>query len=85
MRGSGTGSLRLDGGCQAPIAGHAHWLDEDTFQLEGMVAALDGSAVIRREVTGRADEARRVGLGLAADLLAAGADRLLAAAYNAPE
>lgn len=78
-------SAGLDGGCQAPIAGHAHWLDEDTFQLEGMVAALDGSAVIRREVTGRADEARRVGLGLAADLLAAGADRLLAAAYNAPE
>lgn len=76
-------SAGLDGGCQAPIAGHAHWLDEDTFRLEGMVAALDGSAVIRRGATGRSDEARRVGLDLAADLLAAGADRLLAAAYGA--
>lgn len=77
-------SAGLDGGCQAPIAGYARWLDDASFHLEGMVAALDGSVVIRRSVTGQAADPRQAGLDLAAALRAAGADRLLAAACGAP-
>lgn len=55
----------LDGGCQVPIAGHAEMLDDGTFELEGLVGEVDGSVIIRRKVTGRADEARAVGFALA--------------------
>ena len=55
----------LDGGCQVPIAGHAEMLDDGTFELEGLVGEVDGSVIIRRKVTGRADEARPVGFALA--------------------
>ena len=58
----------LDGGCQVPIAGHAEMLDDGTFELEGLVGEVDGSVIIRRKVTGRADEARAVGFALARSL-----------------
>ena len=35
--------------------------DDGTFELEGLVGEVDGSVIIRRKVTGRADEARAVG------------------------
>lgn len=40
-------------------------LDDGTFELEGLVGEVDGSVIIRRKVTGRADEARAVGFALA--------------------
>ena len=51
----------LDGGCQVPIAGHAEMLDDGTFELEGLVGEVDGSVIIRRKVTGRADRSPRSG------------------------
>lgn len=72
----------LDGGCQVPIAGHAVLIDAERFRLEGLVAAVDGSRVIRRSVEGRAEEARQVGLGLARTLLQAGAGDVLADVYG---
>ena len=71
----------LDGGCQVPIAGHAEMLDADTFELEGLVGEVDGSAIIRRKVTGRADEARAVGLALARALAEDGGAEILAKVY----
>ena len=71
----------LDGGCQVPIAGHAVMLDDGRFRLEGLVGETDGSRIIRKSVEGRAEEARTVGLALAAALKAEGADAILARAY----
>ena len=71
----------LDGGCQVPIAGHAEMLDADTFELEGLVGEVDGSAIIRRKVTGRADEARAVGLALARAIAEDGGAEILAKVY----
>ena len=71
----------LDGGCQVPIAGHAEMLDADTFELEGLVGEVDGSTIIRRKVTGRADEARAVGLALARAIAEDGGAEILARVY----
>ncbi len=69
----------LEGGCQTPIAGHAVYEEAGTFCLEGMVAATDGSELIRRSISGSAGDARQTGLELAAIVRDAGASRLLAA------
>ena len=71
----------LDGGCQVPIAGHAEMLDDGSFELEGLVGEVDGSVIIRRKVTGRADEARAVGFALARSLAEDGGAEILARVY----
>ena len=68
---------RLEGGCQVPIAGHAT-VDGATVRLAGLVADVDGSALIRHSLSGPAQSAARVGIELAEVLLSRGADALLA-------
>lgn len=67
---------RLEGNCQSPIAAHAQMQGEH-LELIGLVAAADGSAVLREQ--GRDDHAAGEALGqtLAEKLLARGAARLL--------
>lgn len=76
----------LQGGCQVPIAGHAVMTGADTFTLEGLVADLTGARVIRRTVTGKSTpdgaQARKIGLNLAAQLVADGAGDILAEVYG---
>ncbi|MDH4043877.1 MAG: hydroxymethylbilane synthase [Gemmatimonadota bacterium] len=70
----------LGGGCAAPIAAHARVEDSAAGQrvaLRGLVAALDGTRVIRVEAAGAAGHARAVGLQLAADARLQGAEALL--------
>jgi hydroxymethylbilane synthase len=68
---------RLGGGCQVPIAAHAVVLGTE-LRLDGLVASLDGSRVIRDTVTvTSASEAERAGGVLAARLLERGAGELL--------
>jgi hydroxymethylbilane synthase len=66
----------LGGGCQVPIAAHAT-VEGGRLKLDGLVAALDGSRVLRESFEGDAGEARRVGEELAAKLLERGAGELL--------
>jgi len=73
---------KLQGGCQVPIAGFAR-LDGKTVHLTGMVAELDGSELLRDEITGEMDQAKKIGTTLAERLLAAGADKILARIYGA--
>ncbi|MFO7708764.1 MAG: hydroxymethylbilane synthase [Desulfobacterales bacterium] len=68
---------RLEGGCQVPIAGHAT-VDGETLRLTGLVAEVDGSALIRHALSGPARSAARLGAELAEVLLSSGADALLA-------
>ncbi|HUG41161.1 MAG TPA: hydroxymethylbilane synthase [Longimicrobiales bacterium] len=68
----------LEGGCQVPIGALADLTGAGALTLHGLVASLDGGTVLRREAGGGADEADAVGRRLAAELLARGADRVLA-------
>jgi len=72
---------RLAGGCQVPIAGYA-LLDNGQIWLRGLVGRPDGSLTLRAEVRGKAEDAESLGIALAEDLLAQGADEILAAIYG---
>lgn len=75
-------NTRLKGGCQVPIAGHAI-LDGDRLWLRGLVGEPDGSRTLRAERRGAASEAEALGVQLAEDLLALGADVILARVFGA--
>lgn len=68
----------LEGGCQVPIAAYAQ-LNGDTINLEARVASIDGVQMIAGQRRGAAENADTLGEGLAAEMLAAGADKILAA------
>ncbi|HEX8556881.1 MAG TPA: hydroxymethylbilane synthase [Pyrinomonadaceae bacterium] len=67
----------LGGGCQVPIAAHATVAD-GRLSLDGLVATLDGSELLRDRIEGDAEDGEALGEALAARLLARGAARLLA-------
>jgi hydroxymethylbilane synthase len=69
----------LQGGCQVPVAAFAEWLAPGQLRLRGLVAAVDGSRILRGERRGPAVDAEALGVGLAGELLAQGAGDLLAA------
>jgi hydroxymethylbilane synthase len=66
----------LGGGCQVPIGANAT-VDGDTVHLRGIVAAPDGSNVVRGNLSGHASEAAAIGKTLAEQLMAQGAKELL--------
>jgi hydroxymethylbilane synthase len=74
----------LEGGCQVPIAGFAEVseapdeLGVDRLLLRAFVGSVDGTKVVRGELAGPAQAPEGLGIALAEDLLARGADRILA-------
>ena len=73
-------NLRLQGGCQVPIAGYAE-LEHGVILLRGLVGRVDGSEIVRGEIAGPPEDAAHLGQVLAEDLLARGADEILAELY----
>jgi hydroxymethylbilane synthase len=71
----------LGGGCQVPIAGHAR-LENDSLLMEGMVAELDGSRLVRDQMRGTGARPEDLGVSLAERLLSRGADRILERVYG---
>ena len=71
---------RLQGGCQAPIAGYAE-LDGCTIRLRGLVASMDGAETLYEEASGDLRAPETLGQSVADALLARGAGRLLSQAY----
>jgi len=71
---------RLEGGCQVPIAGYAE-LDHGVIVMHALVASPDGKEVIRGSISGYPEAAEELGITLAEDLLARGADAILAELY----
>lgn len=71
----------LNGGCQVPIAGHAHFVDEENLILDGLIAEVDGSLVLRGSRSGNAIDAREIGEALAKELLDGGGRRILEKLY----
>ncbi|MGA2368037.1 MAG: hydroxymethylbilane synthase [Dehalococcoidia bacterium] len=66
----------LGGGCRAPIAALATIGDRD-LKLDGMIASIDGSKVLRGSATGRPDSAEEAGIELARELISLGAEGLI--------
>jgi len=75
-------NARLQGGCQVPIAGHAVH-DGGELYLRALVGIPDGSRLLRAEGRAPVADAERLGESIADDLLAQGADDILAALREA--
>jgi hydroxymethylbilane synthase len=71
----------LEGGCQVPLAGYAR-VAKDRIVLDGMVAELDGRVILRQQRAGGKDKPEDLGIALARQLIAAGADRILEKIYG---
>ncbi|KPZ63922.1 Porphobilinogen deaminase [Pseudoalteromonas sp. P1-16-1b] len=71
----------LEGGCQVPIGAYA-LVEGDQVHLRGLVGAIDGSEILRDEISGHVDDAEKLGVELAKKLLAQGADKILADVYR---
>jgi len=72
--------LRLEGGCQVPIGGFAT-LNGDTIKLTGLIASIDGTTILKEELSGPAADAAEIGVALADTLLAAGGKAILDEVY----
>ena len=75
-------SRALGGSCQVPLAGHA-LLVNDELWLRGFVATPDGQHMVCGEIRGTPGDAARLGLALAQQLRAQGAEAILAALNSA--
>jgi hydroxymethylbilane synthase len=60
--------LELDGSCRTPIAGYARLLPNGGLHLTGLVARGDGSFLLKRSLSGAADDAATIGSELGASL-----------------
>jgi len=69
----------LGGGCQAPIAAYASSADEK-LELLGVVAALDGSRIVRATAAAPPDDPEGLGAIVAQELLKQGAEEILRSA-----
>ena len=70
----------LGGGCDLPVAGHATTTPDGLLCLEGLLAAPDGSAVIREKASGTSGDAAELGEKVATLVLQRGGRDLLARA-----
>jgi hydroxymethylbilane synthase len=77
-------NFTLEGGCQAPIAGHAK-ITDGTLRLHGLVAEPDGSVIITEQLEGPVEDAEIIGTTVGKRLLAAGAQQILARLYQHAE
>ncbi len=69
---------RLGGGCQTPLAAHARRTEPGTLELRALVGRPDGTELIRAERCGSLVDPAALGSAVATELLARGADRILA-------
>ena len=70
----------LEGGCQVPIAGYAT-LQDGQLSIEGRVGSVDGETLLQVNLKGRPEDAEKLGVQLAQELLALGAGELLKALH----
>jgi hydroxymethylbilane synthase len=73
----------LGGGCQTPVGALASPADDETLSLTAVVVALDGSRAVRGQARGPRADAADLGTRLGAQLIADGADEILAEARGA--
>ena len=71
--------VRMGGSCQTPLAAHAMDRPGGGLRIVGMCGMPDGSKILRAEIGGPVEDAESLGVRLGEDLLAQGADAILAA------
>ena len=69
----------IGGACDLPVAGYARQTDSGELCLDGLLAALDGSALVRYGFCGPPDDADALGRKVAGLVIAGGGQELLAA------
>lgn len=74
-------NARLNGGCQVPIAGFAE-IKGDKLWLRGLVGSPDGAKIYRAEAEASFEQAEQLGIQVANDLLAQGAEQILRELYQ---
>jgi len=70
---------RMGGSCTTPLAAHAIDREDGGMRLVGMVGLPDGTKILHAEIGGARDQAHLMGQKLAEDLIAQGAEAILAA------
>jgi len=70
-------SRALAGSCTVPLGAYAT-KQGDTISMQGFVASVDGRQMLKETVTGHATDAEKLGQQLAVQLVARGADKILA-------
>lgn len=73
-------NTRLNGGCQVPIGGFAE-LSGDTLFIRGLVGSVDGTQMLYAQAQGSKEQAEQLGIQVADELLAQGADKILEQIY----
>jgi len=74
-------NTHLNGGCQVPIACYAE-LEGEQLYLRALVGEPDGKRILRSEMRGSRADAAQLGVAVAKNLLAQGADEILRALYE---
>ena len=74
-------TTHLQGGCQVPIGGYAV-LQQGQLYLRALVGNVDGSQIIRAEGKSAVKNADVLGVQIAEQLLAQGADKILQSIYS---
>ena len=68
----------IGGGCQVPVGVYAT-VEGKKITVDGLIASIDGSKIIRGSTVGALDEARQLGAALAEKLLSCGGRNILEA------
>ena len=68
---------KLEGGCQVPIGAYAQ-LDGDVLVMDAVVGSVAGDRILRAHLEGPADQPIELGEKMVAELLALGANEILA-------
>ena len=71
----------MGGGCSAPITAFAR-IHEGMLEISGMAAYPNGSELMRAQLTGPPDNPDNLGIQLATQMLADGADEILKSIHN---
>ncbi len=71
----------LEGGCQVPIGCYGK-IENNTLNLKGFVASVDGKKFIKSEISGDVSEYKELGVKLAENILNAGGKEILDEVYN---
>jgi len=66
----------LQGGCQVPIGAFSE-IKGDEIVIDALVGAIDGTEIIQHQISGSKADAEKLGVEIAEQLLADGADRIL--------
>jgi hydroxymethylbilane synthase len=67
---------KLQGGCSVPVFGLAEW-EGDNLTFNGGIISLDGQQLLRERMSQSAQNPENLGVMVAENLLAKGADEIL--------